>query len=353
MGDCLYRYGVKREAPNIGQDFFWMGNRLAFDLREVSDDPACLADPGFWAVSTTFEGRWTCARFGQVMEAPLPQFNETWAGIEGDWVSTFSREEYVDYVEEIRDQISQGMVYQVNACRELSTPFAGDSLAPLMRNLSLDNPAPYSSYLCLPEIEIASASPELFLMIKDGSVTSGPIKGTKSLHDSQTEFSQKDVAENIMIVDLIRNDLGKICEFGSVHVPQLLASQDHPGLSHLVSFVSGRMREGISWSELSEALLPPGSVSGAPKSSAVKTIVENEGRNRGPYCGALGWVENGEALLSVAIRIFWTERDGFLRFGTGAGITWGSDAEQEWSETELKAARLMSIVAGKTFKGTP
>jgi para-aminobenzoate synthetase component 1 len=324
-----------------------MGNRLASDLQEISHDPASLDEPGFWAVSTTFEGEWTCARFGQVEEVSFPDFGEAWVKKSSEWSSTLSKSEYVKYVDKIREDISEGMVYQVNACRELSTRFEQGSLAPLMSALLAENPAPYSSYLRIPGLEIASASPELFLKINDGTVVSGPIKGTKSPRESHEEFSKKDVAENIMIVDLIRNDLGKVCEYGSVNVPQLLEAQEHPGLTHLVSYVSGRIREGVTWPQMGEALLPPGSVSGAPKSSAVCTIVENEKRNRGPYCGALGWVENGSALLSVAIRIFWTQGDGFLRFGTGAGITWGSDAEKEWDETELKAARLLSIAGGK------
>jgi para-aminobenzoate synthetase component 1 len=348
-GDWLYRYRVNSVKPQLGEDFFWMGNRLATQLLEVSDDPARLSEPGFWAVSTTFEGKWICARFGRVEPAPFPIFEEGWNGIAGEWESSFSRNDFMKYVDVIRDQIAQGMVYQVNACRQLSAPYVGKSLAPLMGCLLNQNPAPYSSYLRLPTIEIASASPELFLRLENGEITSGPIKGTKAPSEAGQSFSQKDVAENIMIVDLIRNDLGKICEFGSVSVPKLLSEQEHPGLTHLVSFVSGRVREGVTWTEIGEALLPPGSVSGAPKLSALQTIDAHENYDRGPYCGALGWVENGSALLSVAIRIFWTTHDGKLRFGTGAGITWGSDAQQEWEETELKAARLIGIAGGNSF----
>jgi para-aminobenzoate synthetase component 1 len=146
-----------------------------------------------------------------------------------------------------------------------------------------------------------------------------------------------------MIVDLMRNDLGMICKSGSVEVTQLLYSQDHPGLQHLVSDVEGILVDGISWKDIFAAMSPPGSVSGAPKSSALSTISENE-NPRGPYCGALGWVQGDLAELSVAIRIFW--KDEKLKFGTGAGITYSSDSQQEWEETELKAARLVKIAAG-------
>ena len=160
------------------------------------------------------------------------------------------------------------------------------------------------------------------------------------------EFSVKDQAENVMIVDLIRNDLGRVCVPGSVDVPRLLATEEHPGVTHLVSDVSGQLLPGISWLQISDALMPPGSVSGAPKSSAVETIAALEKTERGPYCGALGWSQGTDALLSVAIRIFWSKNDGVLRFGTGAGITWGSDAQSEWEETQLKASRLVGIAGG-------
>ena len=257
------------------------------------------------------------------------------------------QEEYIQYVREIRDQISKGWVYQVNACRELATDFSADSLLPLMHAILRHNPAPFASYLKLPGIEIASASPELFLKRERGVVTSAPIKGTKPPEMDDVEFGSKDQAENVMIVDLIRNDLGRICKTGSVHVPRLLETQSHPGLSHLVSYVEGSLRDDVGWAEISAAMLPPGSVSGAPKSSAVRSISQLEGQERGPYCGPLGWVENDQALLSLAIRIFWTKHDGFLRFGTGAGITWSSSPEGEWEETQLKARRLMAIAGGE------
>lgn len=328
------------------EPLFWMGGRLAYDLQEISHDPSSLDDSGFWAVSATFEGEWTCARFGRVLDSPLPFFGQTWSPVGNSWTSSLGRDDYIDYVQKIREQISQGWVYQVNACRELSTQFSAGSLLPLMHQILTHNPAPFASYLKLPGIEIASASPELFLKHKAGIVTSAPIKGTKPPEMDDSEFGDKDKAENVMIVDLIRNDLGRISKTGSVHVPRLLETQSHPGLSHLVSYVEGSLRDGVGWSEISTALLPPGSVSGAPKSSAVKTITDLEGQKRGPYCGPLGWVENDQALLSLAIRIFWTMRDGSLRFGTGAGITWGSSPEGEWEETELKARRLIAIANG-------
>jgi para-aminobenzoate synthetase component 1 len=189
---------------------------------------------------------------------------------------------------------------------------------------------------------IASASPELFLSRNGSTVKSSPIKGTQN--NNVQNFGAKDQAENVMIVDLMRNDLGQICKSGTVEVPRLLSSEEHPGLQHLVSDVQGELLDDISWSKIFSALSPPGSVSGAPKSSATQVIGANE-IARGPYCGALGWVEGNQAVLSVAIRTFW--KDQGINFGTGAGITWGSRADAEWEETQLKARRLISIAGGE------
>jgi para-aminobenzoate synthetase component 1 len=329
------------------EPFFWMGGRLAYDLLEVTNDLASISDGGFWAVSSTFEGQWRCAKFAKVVESSLPRSQKEWTPLGGKWRTSLHRDEYMKYVEEIREQISLGWVYQVNACRQLSIPYPGDSLLPLMHDILRLNPAPYASYLCLPDLEIASASPELFLQRNGNDLLSAPIKGTKHLDDGDRKFGDKDQAENIMIVDLIRNDLGQICQTGSVKVSELLQSQDHPGLVHLVSYVEGKVKDGLEWAQILDAIVPPGSVSGAPKSSALSTIWEMENLPRGPYCGALGWIEGDRASISVAIRIFWDAKDGSLRFGTGAGITWGSDASSEWEETELKARRLISIAGGE------
>ncbi len=319
---------------------FWMGGRLATELIEVSDDPSCLDDGDFWAVSTTFEGAFTAAKFKTVVEADFP--TSTWNPISASWTSSPDQSGYISYVDKIRELIAQGWVYQVNACRQICAEDSNPNLRGLFSRILESNPAPWASYLEIPGINIASASPELFLKRTGGRVKTSPIKGTQALGSS--DFGVKDRSENIMIVDLMRNDLGMICKSGTVEVTQLLYSQDHPGLQHLVSDVEGDLVDGISWSDIFRAVSPPGSVSGAPKSSALSTISQNE-NPRGPYCGALGWVQGNLAELSVAIRIFWkTEK---LNFGTGAGITFSSDSQQEWEETELKASRLVKIAAGQ------
>jgi para-aminobenzoate synthetase component 1 len=315
---------------------------LAWDLLQVSDDPACLADGGFWAISTTYEGDFRAAKFASISTAEFPPSSSK-PEVSGQWESDTSQSEYMQYVEKIRDEIANGGVYQVNACRRLSIK-SNARLDLAFANILAANPAPFASYLKYGDIEIASASPELFLTRNGDELKTSPIKGTK--RSATEKFGTKDRAENVMIVDLMRNDLGQICIPGSIAVPDLLRDEEHPGLSHLVSDVTGKLREGISWSEIFAALLPAGSISGAPKSAAKRIIVENEQTPRSTYCGVMGWVHGDQAVLSVAIRTFWREAL-FIHFGTGAGITWNSDAQAEWEETQLKAERLISIVGGE------
>lgn len=329
-------------SAELDQPQFWMGGILARDLVETSSDPSSLSDGGFWAISTTYEGEFRAFKFASIIESPFSAVT-TSAEIRGKWESSTSKSEYLAYVEKIREEIADGGVYQVNACRRLSIKAEG-SLDTAFANILISNPAPFASYLKTKDLEIASASPELFLSRIGNQIKTSPIKGTKK--SSHEKFGVKDRAENVMIVDLMRNDLGQICIPGSIAVPDLLRDEDHPGLSHLVSDVTGNLKPGISWSEIFSALLPAGSISGAPKSSARRIISEVESIPRNTYCGVLGWVHGDRSEISVAIRIFWREGE-YIHFGTGAGITWSSDAEAEWEETQLKAKRLISIVGGQ------
>lgn len=325
--------------------FFWMNGRLATGLIKVTSNPSEI-DDGFWALSISYGGKWIAAKFSNVIEAPWESAEE-FIPVTNSWKSSLDQSQYISYVEKIQEEIAQGWVYQVNACRVISADLPDRfSMAGLFSQIIKSNPAPFASFLRIPGFEIASASPELFLERRGSQLLSSPIKGTKPT--GAPEFGQKDRAENVMIVDLIRNDLGKVCVDGSIDVPRLLAEEAHPGIDHLVSDVIGRLKEDLTWQEILTPLLPPGSISGAPKSSAVDLIAANEKFSRGPYCGALGYIDGENAQLSVAIRIFWKEDDQKIHFGTGAGITWGSVPSDEWEETELKARRLISIAEGKT-----
>ena len=332
-----------------GAPFFWMNGILATDLCEVTSDPKRLESEGFWAILCTFEGQKTFARFETVQRnQPFPAVQK-WKPLNSIWKSSLNRIQYYEYVEEVRRNIALGVVYQANACRVLSTPFGGVSLDSLFAEILDENIAPYASFLRLPEIEVASASPELFLNRDGREVKTSPIKGTQNLN-SRDQFGAKDQSENIMIVDLMRNDLGRICETGSIRVTDFLRSENHPGIRHLVSDVQGVLRSGISWEEIFQGLLPAGSISGTPKLSALEIIRSKEPVPRGIYCGIAGWVEGEQSELAVAIRTFWA-KERTIFFGTGAGITWPSDPHLEWRETELKANRLIGIAGGIDDEG--
>jgi para-aminobenzoate synthetase component 1 len=332
-----------------------VGDRLCTELVDVTADLTALDGDGFWAVVLPFEGAPVCARFATVRPArPWP--GAPWSGVAPDgWRSSLDERAFGDGVRHIRSAIAEGDVYQVNLTRRLSIPHtrrdeAGD-IAALGAALAVGNPAPYSAVVRLPShgIHVASASPERFLARDGRRVWSSPIKGTAR---TAAELTPKDRAENVMIVDLVRNDLGRICDYGSVSVPALCAVEEHPGLVHLVSTVEGTLRAGAGWADAIGATFPPGSVTGAPKLAALEHIRRLEPIERGVYCGAVGWVDadrrRGE--LNVAIRTFWID-DGHLHLGTGGAVTWDSAADGEWRETELKARNLLRVASPRKPAG--
>jgi para-aminobenzoate synthetase component 1 len=338
------------------------GDFMATNFIEATTDVSRLDDAGWWAVTHTFEGEFQAFRFSGLEPLDLNKLAELGHDLsyeaidQQSWMSSMSMQQYVHAVESIRQDIARGWVYQANLCRVLGAPLTNDlNVVALWKLLSEHNPAPYLSALQVPtslsglatDVRIVSASPELFLSRKNQVLRSSPIKGTARI---ASELLEKDHTENIMIVDLVRNDLGKVCQSGSVQVVDLLRLEEHPGLVHLVSDVEGTLLDGVGWIDILAALTPPGSVSGAPKSSALEVIQRLENSARGIYCGGFGWVnaDDKSAELAVGIRTFWqgtTAGKKSLHFGTGAGITWASDPEGEWHETELKAARLLSVAA--------
>ncbi|MGL5866921.1 MAG: chorismate-binding protein [Dermatophilaceae bacterium] len=328
------------------------GSLVAQRPSAVTHDPGELT-AGFWVVVLTFEGAFTAVRMRQVgrdiAPSAAPGQPDRWPALPGPWRSSLDEAAYRAAVEEVRSRIASGSVYQVNLCRVLEHDLPDDARLPdLARRLAVGNPAPYAAIIDLPDagLEVACASPEAFLIRRGDRVTSRPVKGTAA---TASTMLAKDYAENVMIVDLVRNDIGQVCRPGTVEVDHLCRAEQHPGLVHLVSDVSGLLRPGATWREILAATFPPGSVSGAPKHTALLAIGDLEPVPRGPYCGAVGWVDadRDEAELAVGIRTFWatTADDGrrVLRFGTGAGITWASRAAHEWQETQLKAARLIGL----------
>lgn len=221
------------------------GGLVATGLHDVTSDPAALDSSGFWAVTADFEGRLVCARFRDVRHEPVPApVPGEWRGPAlDDWTSSLDRAAYTAGVRRIREHIAAGEVYQANLCRVLSAPIAPDAdVDALTALLARGNPAPYAGTIRLRDhgVEIATASPELFLRRDGRIVESGPIKGTGR---TEADLLEKDYAENVMIVDLVRNDIGRVCATGSVTVPDLCVVEKHPGLVHLVSTVRGELRD--------------------------------------------------------------------------------------------------------------
>ncbi len=327
------------------------GTLTATQVSAMTHDPADLAS-GFWAVVLTFEGELTALRFEDVRHGAAP-VTRAWTPLTGRWRSSLDRTAYLAGVAQIRNRVGAGTVYQVNLCRVLTHDLSEDADVPgLATILQGEHPAPYEATIHAPEagLDIVCASPEGYLERRASLLTSRPIKGTAT---QLARMLPKDYAENVMIVDLVRNDIAQVCRPGTVRVDRLCAPEAHPGLVHLVSDVSGELRPEVGWNDIFAATFPPGSVSGAPKVTALAAIRDLEPVPRGPYCGAIGWIDadRGTARLAVGIRSFWAARaeNGrrVLRFGTGAGITWGSDPMAEWEETDLKAAALISLAGGR------
>jgi para-aminobenzoate synthetase component 1 len=259
----------------------------------------------------------------------------------GPWKSNVSRQDFEAGVRTVIDLIEAGECYQVNLTRRLSCPLRADPLG-LFGGLVRLNPAPHAALVRFGNSAVVSASPERFLSRRGSYVETRPIKGT-AVDPHVLAASMKDRAENVMIVDLARNDLGRVCEYGTVQVPSLCTVERHPGLHHLVSTVVGRLRPDVETGALLRATFPPASITGAPKPRVLQAIEDLEVSRRGVYCGAVGWIDaDAKAMdLNVAIRTFEVTERG-TEIGVGAGIVADSDPAAEWEETELKVARLLA-----------
>ncbi len=263
-------------------------------------------------------------------------------------------------VEAVRGAIGRGELYQANVARRLTAPFSGDPW-PVFRRLRTGDPALFAAYLDLGPSPatgapraLLSASPEPFLAIDgSGRVSTDPIKGTRPRGRTRGEdralarelmASGKDQAENMMIVDVLRNDLGRVCVPGTVRVPRLLRLERTAAVQHLVTTVTGRLRPGLGPLDLLAAAFPGGSITGAPKIRAMEVIERLEPVRRGPYCGALGWIgPDGRMGSSILIRTFVADGER-LTLHVGGGITWRSDPGAEWSETVAKASGPLSSI---------
>jgi para-aminobenzoate synthetase component 1 len=269
--------------------------------------------------------------------------------------SSFTHRGYLDAVTRVREYILAGDIFQANLTQRLEAPLEEDPWH-LYRRMREVNPAPFAAYLEFDGVHVVSASPERFLQLDpDGRVETRPIKGTRPrglspAHDAALAQalleSDKDRAENLMIVDLLRNDLSRVCSPGSVHVHELFALEQFRAVHHLVSTVIGRLAPGRDAIDLLRATFPGGSITGAPKVRAMEIIAELEPSRRGVYCGSIGYLSvTGAMDTSIAIRTV-VALDGRAYFSVGGGIVADSDPEQEYQETLHKARGIIATLAG-------
>lgn len=263
-----------------------------------------------------------------------------------------SRDDYRYAFEKVKTYLKEGDCYQVNLAQRFSVQAKGDAFE-AYRAMRVSNPAPYSAFLEYPELKILCASPERFLKVWQGRVETKPIKGTRARSENADEDRRmsdelrdhpKDRAENLMIVDLLRNDLSRSCEVGSVKAPKLFEVESFANVHHLVSTVEGRLSKGHDALDVLRDCFPGGSITGAPKLRAMQIIEELESQRRGVYCGAIGYVGfDGNMDVNIAIRTL-TLKDGELACWAGGGIVADSECEAEYQETLDKASAMLKLM---------
>jgi para-aminobenzoate synthetase component 1 len=264
----------------------------------------------------------------------------------GGWERSWEAAEYRSAIEAVRDAIARGDVYQVNVVQHLRAPFEGDprSLVARLAPLRPLHPEPFVTE----RWAVVSASPELFLARRGDRVWTMPIKGTRPRGGSaELRASAKDAAEHVMIVDLERNDLSRVCRPGTVRWPELMVTEELAGVEHMVSTVEGRLRETVGLAEILHATFPGGSVTGAPKIAAVDLIAELEPVGRGASMGAIGRIYgNGDFVLALTIRTF-AIAEGSIHLWVGGGIVWDSDPATEVEESWVKARPLLHALGSR------
>jgi para-aminobenzoate synthetase component 1 len=283
--------------------------------------------------------------------------------------SNFTKTQYLRSIDEIKDLIRSGETYQTNLTQRFEVQLdKSERPQDVFNRLRTDNPAPFAAFIRRENSTVVSASPERFIAIDGMTIRTSPIKGTRprgSDSDEDNAFrrelltSQKDIAENTMIVDLLRNDIGRVCEYGSVEVEKLCELEEHPTLFHLVSTVRGRLREGTKFSEVLRAIFPCGSITGAPKHRTIQIIDCIETADRGLSMGAIGISIPGPLSrllgyyiqMSVAIRTM-VIRDNVASFNVGGGIVIDSDPQKEYDESLLKAKALLNALGVRDGNST-
>lgn len=303
----------------------------------------------------TYEGEFEFGFFNDAEQVSAEEFeidkvNFSPAQIDEGWHDSLPQNDYEKAVSIVREYIAAGDIYQVNICRRLHRLVSGLDGLKLFRHLWSRTHAPHSAWLRLDQREVISASPESFITISGRDISTQPVKGTRPRGKNHSEDAElvkelmcdpKEIAELIMITDLERNDLGKICEYGSVHVHELVKQQTYSHVHHQYSTVRGKLKNDVTPLMAVIECLPGGSITGAPKLRAMEIIREVERQPRGLYTGVIGcFGYDGTADFSIAIRTFEYAK-GELSFGVGSGITWDSVPALEFEETRHKARAML------------
>ncbi|MFI5132892.1 MAG: anthranilate synthase component I family protein [Chitinophagales bacterium] len=266
------------------------------------------------------------------------------------------KEEYCSLINSLRQHILRGDCYEINFCQEFFAENVIINPVEIYEKLSFISPNPFSALYKVNDKWLVCASPERFLKKEGGNILSQPIKGTSKRINSDAEkdklskeqllHSSKERSENVMVVDLVRNDLAKVCKEGTVKVDELYGIYSFPQVHQMISTVSGELKENISFSEIIKATFPMGSMTGAPKKNVLKLIEQYEKTKRGIFSGAVGYISpNGDFDFNVVIRsIMYNEKDKYLSFQTGSGITFYSEPEKEWEECLLKAEAMKKVL---------
>jgi para-aminobenzoate synthetase component 1 len=380
--ECLVGAGVKRSLKTGGQNTLddlqllldekptWLFGHLGYELNnEIEGITSCHPDligfPDLFFFEPeiiisirknemVIEGEDPAAIYEEIYKqpeiAPLPTNRSL---IEGK----FSRETYISTIEKLKQHILRGDCYEINFCQEFFSNSCEIDPIAVYKNLTTVSPNPFSALYRLNDSWLICASPERFLKKEGDKILSQPIKGTAARNQADEKSdnenrdalakSSKDRSENVMVVDLVRNDLSRICRDGTVQVDELYGIYTFPQVHQMISTVSGELKPDIDFSEIIRATFPMGSMTGAPKKRVMELIAQYELSKRGIFSGTVGYIKpNGNFDLNVVIRsIMYNSNSHYLSFQAGGGITWYSDPEKEWEECLLKAAAIRKVLS--------
>jgi para-aminobenzoate synthetase component 1 len=386
--ECLLAAGIKRQlkvsagtALDELQQFIdeknsWLFGHLAYDLKNeieklTSVNPGYIGFPDLFFFEPEIIIHLTLTQISIEAENPAAVFTE----ISGIRITSFqgntnnqicirnriSRKEYLETIRKLKQHILRGDCYEINFCQEFFAENTVINPGEVYKRLSQLSPNPFSALYRVDNSWLLCASPERFLKRTKNKIISQPIKGTskRNLNDSVADDksknelmgSAKDRSENVMVVDLVRNDLAKVCKEGSVNVDELFGIYSFPQVHQMISTISGELQTGISFTNIIKATFPMGSMTGAPKLRVLKLIEEYESTKRGIFSGAVGYISpNGNFDFNVVIRsIMYNADSKYLSFQAGSGITFSSDPEKEWEECLMKAEAMKKVSEDKGF----